>query len=84
MDTKKRLLDLRKKAKRKKPVFIVRESKFGGRVQKRWRYPRGGHSAVRMEFKGRLPLVTIGYGSPRAVRGLHSSGLERVVVHNAQ
>ena len=37
-----------------------------------------------MEFKGRPVLVTIGYGSPRAVRGLHSSGLERVVVNNVQ
>lgn len=84
MDAQKRLLELRKMAKSMKPRFVVRESNFGGRVKKRWRYPQGKHSAVRMEFKGRPALVTIGYGSPKAVRGLHSSGLERAVVNNAK
>src|SRR3989344_2903301 len=84
MEARKRLLNLRKAAKKKKPHFVVRESHFGGRVKKRWRFPQGKHSAVREGHKGRPALVTIGYGSPRAVRGLHSSGLERVLVHNAR
>lgn len=81
---RKRLLELRNKLKRKKPRFVVRESNFCGRVKERWRYPQGKHSAVREEHKGRPALVTIGYGSPKAVRGLHSSGLEKVVVHTAR
>ena len=79
-----KLLDLRKKAKKEKPDFVVKESKFSARVKSRWRFPRGKHSAVRQVHRGRPALVSIGYGSPRAVRGLHSSGLEKVLVHNLQ
>jgi large subunit ribosomal protein L32e len=71
----KKLLELRQKAKRKKPHFTVRASAFSARVKDRWRFPRGRHSAIRQEHTGKPPLVTVGYGSPRAVRGLHHSGL---------
>lgn len=80
MSDMKRLLDARTKAKKVKPEFVVRESHFGGRVKRRWRYPRGRHSATRHMRRGRVALVRIGYGSPKEVRGLHSSGLEKVVI----
>ena len=78
----KKLLGLRKRIKTSKPAFVVKESHFVAGVKKRWRFPRGKHSKVRQEHKGRPALVTTGYGSPKAVRGLHSSGLETVLVHN--
>ncbi len=75
------LLKLRKQLKRRKPWFVVKESHYrGGRVKVRWRYPIGRHSGVRQEHKGKPALVRIGYGSPRAVRGLHASGLLPIVV----
>jgi len=47
-----------------------------------WRVPSGIHSKVRRHFKYRPPVVSIGYGGPKAVRGLHPSGFEEVLVHN--
>ncbi len=80
-DTK-ALLEQRKRTKRAKPTFVVKESKFSARVKKRWRFPRGKHSKVRQMHKGRPVLPSTGFGSPRAVRGLHASGLREVLVKN--
>jgi large subunit ribosomal protein L32e len=49
-----------------------------------WRVPRGIHSKVRRHFRYRPPLVSIGYRGPEAVRGLHPSGFEEVLVHNVE
>ncbi|MBT4935781.1 hypothetical protein HOL21_03875 [Candidatus Woesearchaeota archaeon] len=73
-------LQLRKSAKKRKPNFVVKESKFTSGVKKRWRFPRGKHSAVRQHEKGRPALPQPGYGSPASVRGLHSSGLKPIIV----
>ena len=78
----KQLLGLRKKIKRSRPSFVVKESNFSARVKRRWRFPRGKHSKVRQEHKGRPSLVGTGYGSPRLVRRLHHTGLQEVLVHN--
>lgn len=48
----------------------------------KWRRPRGIHSKMRRGFKRRPPMVEIGYRGPAAVRGLHPSGFEEVLVHN--
>jgi len=48
-----------------------------------WRRPRGIHSKMRRGFKRRPPMVEIGYRGPAAVRGLHPSGFEEVMVYNA-
>src|SRR3990167_7102163 len=79
MDFKK-LLSIRNKAKKRKPGFVVKESKYQAGVKARWRYPRGLHSPVRQRFGGRPALPRPGYGSPRSIRGLHSSGLAKVLV----
>ncbi len=79
MDFKK-LLSVRNKAKKRKPGFVVKESKYQAGVKARWRYPRGLHSPVRQRFGGRPALPRPGYGSPRSIRGLHSSGLAKVLV----
>ncbi len=79
---KNKLLEARKKAKRKMPLFVVKESNGVGCVKRRWRYPRGRHSPVRQRHRGRTPIPSPGYGSPKAVFGLHTSGLLPVVVCN--
>jgi large subunit ribosomal protein L32e len=76
MENKKSKLDLRKDLKKKKYTFVVKESKFSSRVKKRWRFPRGKHSKVRQMHRGRPVLPQPGYGSPKDVKGLHSSGLK--------
>lgn len=68
--------------KKKKPDFIVKEAKFSSGVKKRWRYPRGRHSAVRQRHKGRPAIPHPGYGSSNAIRGKHPSGFGMVLVHN--
>lgn len=78
-----KLLELRAKIKKKKPNFVERESHHYPRIEAKWRFPRGCSSPIRRQLRGEPALVTTGYGSPREVRGLHSSGLEKVLVHNA-
>src|SRR3989344_6155853 len=80
MSGSKTLLAMRNKAKRSMPDFLVKESKFVDRIKSRWRFPMGRHSKVRQFHCGRPAMPTPGYGSPREVRGLHSSGLRPVVV----
>jgi large subunit ribosomal protein L32e len=46
-----------------------------------WRRPRGIHSKQRRHFSWRPPVVSIGYRTPAAARGLHPSGFEEVLVH---
>lgn len=84
MENTKRLMELRKKRKVAKPKFVERESHLYPRIKARWRYPKGNSSAIRRGKRGEPVLVNPGYGSPREVRGLHSSGLEKIVVHNAR
>ena len=77
-----RLLELRKEMKARRPEFVRQESWRYLRIKPNWRRPRGIHSKMREQVKGHLPLVKVGYRGPRAVRGLHPSGYEEVLVHN--
>ncbi|MCA1811715.1 MAG: 50S ribosomal protein L32e [Halobacteriales archaeon] len=78
-------LGVRRQKDAKRPAFRRHEwwryKKLGGKDAP-WRVPSGIHSKVRRHFKYRPPVVSIGYGGPKAVRGLHPSGFEEVLVHN--
>jgi large subunit ribosomal protein L32e len=52
------------------------------RLGEKWRRPRGRDSKMRLCIKGKPPLVSVGYRSPRSTRGLHPSGLQEVLVRN--
>ena len=82
METIKKLLDVRKKSKKSKPDFVIKESKFSSGVKKKWRYPRGMHNGSRQYHKGKPIKPTTGYGSPKEVRHLHKSGKAMVLVKN--
>ncbi len=82
--TEKRLLRLRKKIKGKKPTFVAYESWRYKRVKKRWRSPKGTDNAVRHKRKGLPKSPSIGYSSPKKIRGLHPSGFEEVLVYNVR
>ncbi|HEY9245725.1 MAG TPA: 50S ribosomal protein L32e [Candidatus Methanoperedens sp.] len=81
-DETKRLLDIRKKQKSKKPTFKQTDSHKKKKLADYWRRPDGIHNKTRYAVKGKCPLVEAGYGSPGAVRGLHPSGFEEVIVKN--
>ena len=75
-------LKLRTKLKRKKPDFLRQSVKNVKRVGHKWRKPKGIQSKLRMHKISRGFIPNIGYGSPKAVRNLHPSGLEDVLVYN--
>ncbi|NJE30559.1 50S ribosomal protein L32e [Thermococcus sp. 18S1] len=86
MNEKARLLRIRARIKRKKPRFLRQEwwryPKF--KSDPKWRRPKGIDSKMRLKKKGKPRSPSIGWSSPKAVRGLHPSGYEEVLVHNVR
>ncbi|MCG2727711.1 MAG: 50S ribosomal protein L32e [Candidatus Methanoperedenaceae archaeon] len=80
----KRLLNVRKKQKSKKPEFKQTDSHKKKKLADYWRRPDGIHNKARYGVFGKTPLVEAGYGSPALVKGLHPSGFEDVVVNNSK
>ena len=78
-----RLLRLRRILKRKKPEFLRQNWFRFKKLGEKWRRPKGRHSKLRRRIKGRGFVPHPGYGSPKAVRGLHPSGLVEVRVFNS-
>lgn len=52
------------------------------RLEDTWRRPRGLQSKQRKCFRAKGAHPQPGYGSPKAVRGMHPSGFEDVLVFN--
>ena len=77
-------LQLRKRAKHKKPEFQRSESWRYTKLSKSWRRPRGLDHKMRRKIKGWPPTVSTGYKGPKVARGLHPSGFKEVLVHNVQ
>lgn len=87
MENKQKLIDLRKKLKKAKPVFVRKDSFKISRLGKKrknklkWRRPRGRHSKVREKKKGNMVQPSVGYRSPKQIRGL-LNGLKIVYISN--
>jgi len=77
-------LKLRLKIKRKKPEFIRKRGKVIKRLKLKWRRPKGLHSQLRRHKREAGNMPKSGYGSPRAVRGLHPSGFEDIIIFNVK
>jgi len=75
-------LKLREKISRKRPKFVRYESWRYKRVKPNWRRARGIDSKVREKRKGYIKSPTVGYRSPKYVRGLHPSGLKPILIYN--
>ena len=73
---------LQKRMESTKPIFVRQESHRYKRLGDAWRRPRGLHSKLRKKLKYRTPMVSIGYGSDKRIRGLHPSGYEPKWIHN--
>jgi len=78
----KKLLALRSAKNAARPRFRRQEWFRYRRFGDEWRKPQGGQSKLRRHFGYRWNLPSIGYRGPRAVRGLHPSGFQEVLVHN--
>lgn len=76
----KRLLAVRKALKDRKPAFIRQEFGKFKKIKAKWTRPKGHHAKMRERRKGNMRMVLSGWRSPTAVRGLHRSGLARVLV----
>ncbi|MEM0230967.1 MAG: 50S ribosomal protein L32e [Candidatus Woesearchaeota archaeon] len=79
---KKEHLKKRAEIAKKRPKFVMQCYGRRKRVKARWRYPTGIHSKLRHRKAGHIPVVSTGWRSPADIRGLHSSGLEMVIVSN--
>jgi large subunit ribosomal protein L32e len=79
---KQRLIRIKKKIKKKKPKFRRFESWRLVRIKNNWRKPRGIDNKMRTKESGWPKSVKVGWGTPAAVRHLHPSGKEEVMVWN--
>ena len=79
---KRRLLRLRKKLSQGRPKFNAFESWRYIKIKSRWRKPRGIDNKMRTNEKGWPRVANIGWGGPSAVRGLHPTGKEEVLIQN--
>ncbi|RJS87067.1 50S ribosomal protein L32e [Candidatus Bathyarchaeota archaeon] len=82
MELRRKLLRLRRRIASKRPRFRRQESWRYVRIKENWRRPRGIDSKMRLKKKGWPPSPSVGYRGPKAVRGLHPSGYEEVLVYN--
>ena len=77
-------LSKRNRMSHKRPTFKRQNWFRYKRLGEKWRRPRGIHSKMRRHFKYRIPVAQVGFRGPASVRGLHPSGFEEVLVHNAK
>ena len=75
-------LSLRSQINKKRPTFRAQESWRFKRIDSRWRKPKGFDSFMRIQKKSWPAIVKIGYRGPKAVRGLHPSGYNDILIHN--
>ncbi len=79
-----RLLKVRKKQKAKKPNFVQTDLHKKKRLKNTWRRPKGLHNKKRRYILGKSGMARVGYGSPVAVKGLHPSGFQDVLMSRVQ
>lgn len=81
--TKEKLLELRKKASKRRPHFIRQDYHHRMRVEDDyWRSPKGRHSKMRQKIHGHRKKIAVGYRGPVEVRGLHRTGANFVRIEN--
>ena len=81
--TDQRILRIAQHKKKHMPKFRHEQAHRWTRVSDSWRKVRGIDSATREKKKGRIAMVSSGYRTPNAVRGLHPSLYVEIRVHRA-
>jgi len=77
-----KLLEKRNKDKAKKPNFLRQDAHKVKRVPSNWRQPKGKDSKMRKKQGGKRRMPSMGFASPRKVRGLDKLGFVEVLVKN--
>jgi large subunit ribosomal protein L32e len=80
---KNRLMNIKENRRRKRPTFIQFEAWRYKKLKNKWKKPRGIDNKMRQNRKGWPKSVNVGWGSPKAVRHLHPSGKEEIMVYNS-
>jgi len=75
-------LDIRRLLKRRKPKFLRQDGHKKVRLGNKWRKPKGIQNKVRLSIRGYRRKISVGFKSPRSVRGYDKSGLKSVLVEN--
>jgi len=80
VNEKKRLIRVRSQTRT--PKFRRTQYYHKKKLKDVWRRPRGLQNKQRRHYRAKGAHPQPGYGSPAAVRGLHPSGYEEVLVFN--
>lgn len=80
MDELRKKLKQRLREKRKKPTFRRQEGWKHLRLKDAWRAPTGRHSKLGQKERSRGRHPSVGFSSPRLVRGLNPKGFEEIRV----
>lgn len=79
----KRLMNIKKRRKLVRPLFLQYEAWRYKKLKVKWRRPKGIDNKMRQNRKGWPKSVNVGWRAPKAVRYFHPSGKEEVMVNNA-
>lgn len=81
----KELLKVRSLIKRRKPTYTRQQTnQFAKFAKDGWRKPKGYQSKMRLRRRGHKGMPTVGFGSPKEVKGLNKAGFKEVVVKNIE
>ena len=85
MPINKEQMEERETISKNRPSFIRPESWRYKRLETTWRKPKGVDNHQRKQkSRGRPGIVKVGYGSPKASRGLHPSGFTDNLVYRIE
>ncbi len=77
-----KLLEVRKILKSSKPKFLRQDAHKIPRLEKKWKKPTGIHNKMRLKKKGHRRGPSVGYKSPKQVRGLTRTGFKPITISN--
>jgi len=78
----KELVELKNVKKAKQPKFLRQDAHKKDKLVNKWRQPKGKDSKMRKKKGSKRRMPSMGFSSPRLVRGLNRQGLKEINVKN--